>query len=267
MATAHRDGSPADSSSSHRALIDEQFSRQAELFARSPELHGEDQVMLLVDAAEPKRSDESLDIACGPGTVVAAFASRVRRAVGLDSTQGMLDQARALAAERNLLNVEWRRGDVYRLPFAVGSFDIVSCRFAFHHFQHPAKALVEMARVCRSGGRIVLCDALASSDSIKAAAFNTMERHRDPSTVAFRPLASLVGLFADAGLPPPAIRRFLVRSERDALIAKSFPANDDRGMLRRLIDDLIASDAMDTGTAAGETAFIYPAAVLSATKP
>jgi len=116
--------------SSHDSLIQDQFSRQAELFARSPELHGDAQVMLLVDAARAQPSDESLDVACGPGTVVAAFAARVRRAVGLDATGAMLDQARALAAERNLVNVEWQLGDVYRLPFADGSFDIVSCRFA-----------------------------------------------------------------------------------------------------------------------------------------
>ena len=63
--------------SSHDSLIQDQFSRQAELFARSPELHGDAQVMLLVDAARAQSSDESLDVACGPGTVVAAFAARV----------------------------------------------------------------------------------------------------------------------------------------------------------------------------------------------
>jgi ubiquinone/menaquinone biosynthesis C-methylase UbiE len=137
------------SSSSHDCLIRDQFSRQAELFAQSPELHGDAQVMLLVDCARPKSSDESLDIACGPGTVVAAFAGRVRRAVGLDATNAMLDQAGALTVKRDLVNVEWRLGDVYRLPFADDSFDIVSCRLAFHHFEEPAKAFAEMLRVCR----------------------------------------------------------------------------------------------------------------------
>jgi SAM-dependent methyltransferase len=127
--------------SSHDSLIQDQFSRQAELFARSPELHGDAQVMLLVDAARAKPADESLDVACGPGTVVAAFAARVRRAVGLDATGAMLDQARALAAERNLVNVEWQLGDVYRLRF------------------------VEIAWVCRSNGRVVLCDREASPRS------------------------------------------------------------------------------------------------------
>jgi ubiquinone/menaquinone biosynthesis C-methylase UbiE len=253
--------------SSHDARIHDQFTQQAEPFARSSELHDEAQIRLIVDATAPKLDDESLDVACGPGTVVAAFATRVRRAVGLDTTDAMLDQARALAVRRKFHNVEWRLGDVYRLPFADASFDIVSCRFAFHHFQEPAKAFSEMARVCRSGGRVTLCDAVASSDPAKAAAFNGMERHRDPSTAEFRPLAFLIDLFSQAGFPPPAIVRFQVSYRRDALIAKSFPQNDDRDLLRRMIDELIANDALETGTAPGGATFIYPTAVLTATRP
>jgi ubiquinone/menaquinone biosynthesis C-methylase UbiE len=252
---------------SHDARIHDQFTRQAARFARSSELHDAAQIMRLVDTTEPKPDDESLDVACGPGTVVAAFATRVRRAVGLDTTDAMLDQARALTAQRQLRNVEWRQGDVYWLPFPDRSFDIVSCRFAFHHFQEPAKAFFEMTRVCRSGGRVVLCDALASCDPTKAAAFNRMERHRDPSTVAFRSLPFLIDLFAKAGFPPPAIVRLQVAYQRDVLVAKSFPANDERDALRQMIDDLIGSDALETGTAPGGTAFIYPTAVLTATRP
>jgi ubiquinone/menaquinone biosynthesis C-methylase UbiE len=253
--------------SSHEVRIHDQFSQQAEPFARSSELHDEAQIRLIVDATAPKPDDESLDVACGPGTVVAGFATRVRRAVGLDTTDAMLDQARALAVRRKLNNMEWQRGDVYRLPFADRSFDIVSCRFAFHHFQEPAKAFSEMTRVCRSGGRIALCDAVASSDPAKAAAFNQMERHRDPSTAAFRPLSFLIDLFAKAGFPPPAIARFQVTYQRDVLIAKSFPANDDRDSLRRMIDELIGNNALETGTIAGGATFIYPTAVLTATRP
>jgi ubiquinone/menaquinone biosynthesis C-methylase UbiE len=79
----------------------------------------------------------------------------------------MLDQARALAAERNLVNVEWQLGDVYRLPFADGSFDIVSCRFAFHHLEEPAKAFAEMVRVCRKhAARAALFGVLCVCESL-----------------------------------------------------------------------------------------------------
>jgi ubiquinone/menaquinone biosynthesis C-methylase UbiE len=252
------------SSPSHESLICDQFSRQAELFANSPELHGEEQIALLVDAARPKPADLSLDIACGPGTVVAAFAERVRRAAGLDATEAMLDQARALSAQRGLANVAWRQGDVYALPFADGAFDIVTCRFAFHHLERPAAAFGEM--VCRPVGRVVLCDGIASADPAKAAAFNAMERHRDPSTAEFRTLSFLGDLFREAGLQQPEVKAFHVVYERDQLVAKSFPVNDDRTRLTRMIDDLIAADAMDVGSRPGETSFVYPAVVLVAAK-
>lgn len=260
--------SPADPPSfSHDDLIRDQFSRQAELFAKSPELHAEAQLQRLVEAGRPKPTDEMLDLACGPGTVVAAFALHVRRAVGLDTTRAMLDQACALAAERSLANVDWRLGDVYRVPFADGVFDIVCCRFAFHHFEEPARAFAEMVRVCAPGGRIVLCDGVASADPAKAAAFNAMERHRDPSTAAFRPLSALVALFADAGFPPPAAVPFQVTYEIDQLVEKSFPASADRTILRQMIENLVARDAMDVGARLGDPRFIYPAVVLTAAKP
>ena len=269
MSSQNRAGGSAAGSSpvSHDDLIRDQFSRQAELFARSPELHGDDQLKLLVDAAQPRPGDASLDIACGPGTVVAAFAPHVRYATGLDATAAMIDQAKTLAAERHIANVEWHVGDVYALPFADGAFDIVTCRFAFHHFETPAKAFAEMVRVCRPGGRIVLCDGIASADAAKAAAFNAMERHRDPSTAAFQTLSALVVLFAVAGLPHPLLMPFQVTYEIEQMIAKSFPVDDDRVTLKRMIDDLVGSDAMDVGTQPGGRHFFYPAAVLATTKP
>lgn len=252
---------------SHDDLIRDQFSRQAELFARSPELHGDAQLKPLIDAARPLPHETMIDLACGPGSVVAAFAPLVRRAIGVDATEAMLDKARRLAVARNLDNVEWRAASVYALPFADGSFDIVTCRFAFHHFQEPVRAFAEMVRVCRGGGRIVLCDGVAPADPEKAAAFNATERFRDPSTARFLPLATLRDLFTRAGLSAPAMQPFHVTYAIEELVATSFPVNDDRAGLRRMIEDLVATDALEVGTKPGGRNFIFPVAVLSAIKP
>ena len=253
----------------HQSTIVDQFSRQAALFAAAPALHGKMALDLLVEAAGPRPGDVSLDVACGPGTVVAAFAARVHQAHGLDATAAMLEEARKLAGRSGLHNVAWHEGDVYALPFADGAFDIVSCRFAFHHLQQPVRAFGEMVRVCRPGGRVVLCDAVASDDHAKAAAFNRMERHRDPSTVEFRPLAFLRGLFGLAGLPAPSQRFYQVPAERDAVIAISFPAGDDRLLLRTMIDQSVEGDIMGLGARHdGNTVrFAYPSVILSAVKP
>ena len=248
----------------HDATIADQFTRQAAQFAASQVHHNQAALDLLVAAAGPRPEDVSLDVACGPGSVVVAFAPRVRRAVGLDYTEAMLDEARQLAAA----NVEWHRGDVYALPFEGGAFDIVSCRYAFHHLQEPGRALAEMVRVARPGGRIVLCDAMASDDPAKAAALNAMERHRDPSTVEFRTLGYLRGLFADAGLPEPGASFYGVAGERDRLVTQAFPAGGDRDGLRAMIDAAVEDDAMGVGARRenGTVRFEYPAVVLVAVK-
>ncbi len=250
--------------SAHDAAIADQFTRQAAQFAAAPALHNQAALDLLVEAASPAPEDVTLDVACGPGTVVAAFAPRVRRAVGLDATEAMLEEARKLAARTGLGNVAWHRGDVYALPFADGAFDIVSCRFAFHHLQAPARALAEMVRVARLGGRIVLCDAVASDDPAKAAAFNAMERHRDPSTVEFRTLGFLRGLFAEAGLPEPKLSFYGVPAESERLVAMSFPAGDDRAGLRATIEAAVDGDGMGVNARreGGTVRFEYPAVVL-----
>jgi SAM-dependent methyltransferase len=200
--------------------------------------------------------------------VVAAFARRVRWAEGLDVTEAMLEEARKLAAREGLRNVTWHQGSVYALPFADGAFDIVSCRFAFHHLLEPARALAEMVRVCRNGGRIVLCDAFACDDPVKAAAFNTMERHRDPSTVEFRTLGFLRGLLPHAGLLGPTERFYTVPAELERLLAMAYPPGDERAGLRALIEAAVEGDTMGVGARRedGTVRFEYSAVVLVAVK-
>jgi ubiquinone/menaquinone biosynthesis C-methylase UbiE len=262
MTASHSPAAPA-----HAAAIADQFTRQAAIFAAAPVLHDRAALDLLVDAARPQPTDTSLDVACGPGSVVLAFARRVRHAAGLDATLAMLDQARVAAERAGITNVEWHAGDVYALPFEA-SFDIVSCRFAFHHLLDRPRALAEMVRVARPGGRIVLCDAVASDDPGKAAAFNAMERFRDPSTVEFRPLSALVHLFAAVGLPQPEVRFYDVPVERERLVAASFPAGEDRNALRAMLDASVGGDTMGLGARRdGDTMrFAYRAAVLVGTK-
>jgi ubiquinone/menaquinone biosynthesis C-methylase UbiE len=252
----------------HAEAIDDQFTRQAAVFAKAPALHAKATIELLVEAAQPKPGDSSLDVCCGPGSVVAAFAPRVARAVGLDATAAMLDEARALASEQGLTNIEWHQGDVYALPFADAVFDIVSCRFAFHHLEKPALVFAEMVRVARRGGPIVLCDAVCSDEGQKAEAFNRMEKFRDASTVEFRTLGFLQALFRDAGLPEPEARFFAVPVEREAVIARSFPVGDDRAGLRATLDAAVEDDAMGVGARRdGATMrFEYRSVVLTARK-
>jgi ubiquinone/menaquinone biosynthesis C-methylase UbiE len=256
-------------SSKHSATISDQFTRQAQNFATARELHNEDVLTLLTDAASPLPADRMLDVACGPGTVVAAFAPLVSHAVGIDATPAMLAEAQKLTAEKGLQNVEWRQGSAYELPFPDESFDIVTSRFAFHHLEKPPAAFKEMLRVARRGARIVLCDAVVSDDPEKARAFNEMERWRDPSTVEIRSLGYLKALFSDGGLPEPTLTRFQVSQLAHDLVARSFPARGDRAGLLKLIDESVEGDllGMNARRESDGVHIAFQAVVLTTTKP
>ncbi len=145
------------SDTSHQDLILDQFTRQATVFSTAPTITDEDALRMIVNAARPTRDDRLLDVACGPGLVVCAFAPHIREATGIDVTPAMLERARKLAAEKRLTNIAWRQGDVYSLPYDDASFTIVITRFSFHHFLDPAAVLREMVRVCAPGGRDHRC--------------------------------------------------------------------------------------------------------------
>ena len=71
-----------------------------------------------------------------------------------------------------------------------------------------------------------------------------MERWRDPSTVEFRTLSYLQGLFVGAGLGLPTLTHFQVPYLAHEFVARSFPARDDRAGLLQLIEDSISGDLL-----------------------
>src|ERR1700686_3312337 len=99
----------------HSTLIRDQFTRQATPFSTAAPIADAGALDMIVEAAAAGPGDTVLDVACGGGIVVCAFARHVRHATGIDMTPAMLDRARHLAAEKGIANVTWREGDVARL--------------------------------------------------------------------------------------------------------------------------------------------------------
>jgi ubiquinone/menaquinone biosynthesis C-methylase UbiE len=99
-----------------------------------------------------------LDVGCGTGETVRALAQRVGttgRVVGVDSSQTMVAEARERTAGAGSL-IEIQLGDAYALPFPDDTFDGCLAEKLFAHLEHPDRALAEMCRVTRSGGRVVV---------------------------------------------------------------------------------------------------------------
>lgn len=250
----------------HNAEVVDQFTRQAEGFAQASSTRNEDLLRRIVNAARPQPEDIVLDVACGPGIVACAFARVTRHATGIDLTPAMLDQARKTQAEQGLTNLTWDAGDVTDLPYPDRHFDVVSCRFAFHHLPDPPAAMREMVRVCRGSGRIVVTD--SSPEACKADAFNRVERLRDPSHTCAMPPEELAGLFVAVGLRDPNVETLRLRGDLDSLLAHSFPLEGDEARVRQMFADALESDFLDMAPsrADGRIYLSFPIAIVSAEK-
>ncbi|MFF3378922.1 class I SAM-dependent methyltransferase [Streptomyces sp. NPDC002680] len=101
-----------------------------------------------------------LDIGCGPGTITADLAELVPdgHVTGVDRAPGILEQARATAAERGLGNVEFAVADVHALDFPDDTFCVVHAHQVLQHVGDPVRALREMHRVTKPGGYIAVRD-------------------------------------------------------------------------------------------------------------
>jgi ubiquinone/menaquinone biosynthesis C-methylase UbiE len=255
---------PTSKPSEHQHQILDQFTRQATPFATSPGIRDEAALKLIVECSGAGPDDTVLDVACGPGLVVAAFARVVRHATGIDITPAMLERARAHAAEQGLTNVTWHQGDVLPLPWSDGSFSIVTSRFAFHHFLDPLAVLREMRRVAAPGGRVVVVDSTPAP--ARADAFNRMERLRDPSHVRSLPIDEHRELYAEVGLPEPRATTYRLEGEMEALISRSFPHPGDDEKIREIFRAALADDALDIQPRLenGQIRYGFPVSVLVA---
>lgn len=103
----------------------------------------------LFDAVDLRPGIDLLDVATGPGALVAHAADRGARCVGIDLSPRMIELARRLHPA-----VEFREADAEHLPFVDRVFDAIICGFALGHFPRPEAAVAEGARVLKPGGRI-----------------------------------------------------------------------------------------------------------------
>jgi ubiquinone/menaquinone biosynthesis C-methylase UbiE len=104
-----------------------------------------------------------VDIGTGTGRMIELIGGRAASALGIDRSPEMLRLARVKLAEAGLDHAELRQGDMYALPLADGSADLVILHQVLHFAQHPAAAIAESARLLAPGGRLLIVD-FASHD-------------------------------------------------------------------------------------------------------
>jgi len=149
----------------------------------------------LADLAQPRRGDAVLDLATGTGDIAFVFASLGARVVGLDITNRMIELARAKAPAGS--ETAFLVGDMLALPFPTSSFDIVTTGYGLRNVPDLPRAVDEILRVLKPGGRAVSLDFDRPSNrlvrtlylwylSLVGGALGWL-LHRDPDTYRYIP--------------------------------------------------------------------------------
>lgn len=118
----------------------------------------------MLERLQPVADETLLDLGSGPGAMARAAGPFVRRVVLCDLSPAMLRAAASEAKRAGRLIAPSAAADALALPFRDASFDLVACRHAVRLFGPPERALAEMRRVLRRGGRVALCDVMATGE-------------------------------------------------------------------------------------------------------
>jgi demethylmenaquinone methyltransferase/2-methoxy-6-polyprenyl-1,4-benzoquinol methylase len=113
------------------------------------------------DLAELSPGESALDVATGTGDLAFALAARVGpggEVVGVDFAEKMLEFARAKTAQHPGIRVRFESGNALALPYPDGAFDAATVGFGARNFSDLQRGLLEMARVVRPGGRVVILE-------------------------------------------------------------------------------------------------------------
>ncbi len=136
---------------------------------------------MTVDNAQIKPGDSVLDVGCGTGDVALLAKTRANagKVYGIDPSPEMIAVARSKAA-RKKQEIDFRVSVIEALPFPDASLDVVTSSLMMHHLPEDLKArgLVEVLRVLKPGGRLLIADFMQPSHSITNHLMMVFTRHQ-----------------------------------------------------------------------------------------
>jgi SAM-dependent methyltransferase len=119
----------------------------------------EDLAAVVLEELGPVGIGALLDIGTGTGRMIEVLGRRAQHAVGVDISASALKLARTRVHGAGLAHVEFHHGDMYRLPSADASFDLVNLDRVLAQAERPEAALREAARTLKGNGRLLIVDA------------------------------------------------------------------------------------------------------------
>lgn len=202
------------------------WSERAQAFRESAVHREGPDLDLLVEWCEPGPGVQVLDVATGGGHVARRLREAGCEVVSVDPAPGMQPTVVARAED---------------IPFADGSFDVVACRIAPHHFDDVRAAVAEMARVSRS--LVVVEDNLFTSEE-----FEVAEKLHDPTHVRCYTEDEWRSFFDAAGLDIEQREVFVRRQDVEAWLARTETPAADAERARDLLADRIADGLLEFHT-------------------
>ena len=193
------------------------WSRRADAFRESPVHREGPDLDLLVEWCEPGEGVKVLDVATGGGHVARRLRAEGCTVITVDPAPGMRADVVARAED---------------LPFADGSFDVVTCRIAAHHFEDIRAAVAEMARV--SERLFVIEDNVFRGDNVAEA-----ERLRDPTHIRCYSEDEWKAMVTDAGFEVEQVEYFPRRQSLDGWLARVDTPPQIAERIRELLADEI----------------------------
>jgi len=162
----------------------------------------------VLDMLELREDSVLLDIGCGTGWAVRAAAEMVGpggSAYGVDLSPQMIQSA--TKAAHGIENAHFKTANAEKLPFEASSFDFIICTMSFHHYLDPGKAVAEMARVLKPGGKVCIVDPTADSVILRLA--DACVKRREPEHVGFYSSTDFRQFFEGSGLRSADSRRVM----------------------------------------------------------
>lgn len=204
---------------------------------------------VLLELVTPQPGERVLDLACGTGIVARTVAPMVQpggEVIGVDFSPAQIATAGSIDS-----SIHWREGDAGSLPFNDQEFDLVVCQQGFQFFPHRVRAVKEVHRVLKAGGRvgITVWSSIEKSPGYLAIA-HALGRTVGPSAsglldelFAFPDPGEISRMFADGGFPDAVV----VTPSIDAIFASAeeFTRAIAVGSIMRRTQTQFSDEALD----------------------
>ncbi len=134
------------------------FDRVADRWRRLRSRHVDEERLSRILRSRVPRVQSLADLGCGAGEGLRVLADRAQRLIAVDHSVPMIELARRSLAEAGVDHVEFRLGELDHLPLRDGEVDVAVMSLVLHHAANPPAVLLEVFRVLRTGGRLLLVD-------------------------------------------------------------------------------------------------------------